>query len=90
MGDKQDIVNQDKRFTVREDGALCWGDGCLVVKQDGKNLRISIDESVCGELALEAYGKVIQDTIGKGGKTVYEVPAKIEREEPPKPKPKRK
>ena len=85
MGEKQDIVDKDNRFWIREDGALCWGDGCLIARQDGKDLRISIDDSVCGDLALEAYGGLIEKTIGKGGKTIFEVPGKIEREpEPPK------
>lgn len=68
----------DSRFWVREDGALCWGDGCLVIKPEGNDLRIRVDDSKCGTLALEAFGKTITDTIGKGGKTIYEVPAKIE------------
>ncbi len=80
MGKQQDIVNNDSRFWIREDGALCWGDGCLVVKPEGKDLRFSIDESKCGELAMEAYGELIEKTIGKGGKTIYEVPGKIDRE----------
>jgi hypothetical protein len=68
----------DNRFWIREDGALCWGDGCLVIKPEGKDLRIKVDGSKCGGLALEAYGKAIEDTIGKGGQTIYEVPARIE------------
>jgi hypothetical protein len=82
MGKEQDIVDKDERFWIREDGALCWGAGCLVIKPDGKDLRITVNEESCGGLALEAYGKLIEDTIGKGGKTVYEVPAKIEQVKP--------
>ena len=37
--------------------------------------------SKCDELALEAYGKVIEETIGKGGKTIFEVPPKVEKTE---------
>jgi len=82
MGEVKDVANMDERFWVREDGALCWGGGCLVVKPDGKDLRITVNDELCGGLALEAYGKLIEDTIGKGGKTVYEVPGKIERVQP--------
>lgn len=76
----------DPRFYVREDGALCWGGDCLVIKPDGKDLRITINEENCGGLAFEAYGKAIEETIGRGGKTIYEVPAKIDRQEDTKPK----
>lgn len=67
-------------FWVREDGALCWGNECLVVKPEGKDLRFTVNEDKCGGLALAAYRELIDKTIGKGGKTIYEVPAEIERE----------
>lgn len=77
----------DARFYVREDGALCFGDECLVIKPDGKDLRITVNDEKCGGLALEAWGKAIEKTIGKGGKTVYEVPGVIETLAPPAPEP---
>lgn len=68
-------------FRIRADGAICWGNDCLVIKPEGKDLRIVLDGSKCGSSALEAYGDLIEKTIGKGGKTVYEVPAVIKKEE---------
>jgi len=81
MGGKRKVDNPLSGFWVREDGALCYGDECLVFKPEGKDLRIIIDDTKCGELAAEAYIGLIDKTIGKGGKTVFEVPAKIDRSE---------
>jgi len=76
----------DARFYIREDGALCFGDECLIIKPEGKDLRITVNDENCGGLALEAWGKAIEKTIGKGGKTVYEVPGVIEKpSESPEP-----
>jgi hypothetical protein len=67
-------------FWVREDGALCWGNECLVVKPEGKDLRFTINEEKCGSVALDKYRDLIEETIGHGGKTIYEVPAKVDRD----------
>lgn len=75
------VENLPDGFRVREDGAICWGLDCLVIKPEGKDLRITVDGSKCGSAALAAYGDLIEKTIGKGGKTVYEVPAVIKRED---------
>ena len=85
-GGKSSGVPNIGNFRVREDGALCWGDGCLVIKPEGKDLRISINESECSQDALEAYRQTVDGTIGHGGKTIYEVPGKIVNDEEPKGK----
>jgi len=65
---------------IEQDGSIIFGNGCLIVKPDGKDLRIKIDDTLCGELTARAYLGLLQQTIGKGGKTLYEVPAKIEEQ----------
>ncbi len=62
---------------VREDGAVCFGDECVVIKpQDNGKLNISVKPSKCGE----DTGKVILDylikTAGKG--VVIEIPSEVE------------
>lgn len=62
---------------VREDGAVCFGDECVVLKaQDDGKLRMSIKPSKCGD----ETGKVILDylikTAGKG--VVIEIPSEVE------------
>lgn len=64
---------------IEEDGSIVFGNGCLIIKPDGKDVRVKIDDSLCGELTAEAYRDLIERTVGKGGKTLYEVPAKIEK-----------
>lgn len=67
-------------FRLRDDGALCYGDDCLIFKPEGKDLRITVDGSRCGSAALEAYGELLERTLGKGGKTIFETPARIQRD----------
>lgn len=64
---------------VREDGAICFGDECVVIKpQDNGKLHMEFKPTRCGE----ETGKVILDylikTAGKG--VVIEIPSEDEKE----------
>lgn len=63
---------------VREDGAVCFGDECVVLKaQDDGKLHMEVKPSRCGE----ETGKLILDylikTAGKG--VVIEIPSENEQ-----------
>lgn len=64
---------------IEEDGSLNFGDGCLIIKPDGQDIRVKVSKSKCGEEMAAAYRDLIEATVGKGGKTVYEVEAEIEK-----------
>ena len=81
---------------VREDGAVCIGPECdrVIIKQEGRNIRIQLDRSECatdGQAALnhdavDAYRKLVEDTVGHGGNTIWEVPGKVVHDEEDKRK----
>lgn len=68
---------------VREDGAICVGAECMVIKPntEGKELTIEIAPDKCGELTGEALADAIYKTIGRGGTTTFKVKGKIEEGE---------
>ena len=80
MGEKQSKKDLPSGFWINEDGKLCWGDECFSFKPDGKNLRVSINPDKCEIGMADAYEKMLKETIGKGGQTIFEIPAKIEKE----------
>jgi len=59
---------------LREDGAVVFGDSCVVIKPtpEGK-LGITIEPSRCGQLQGQALLKYLIETAGKG--VVIEIPA---------------
>lgn len=70
---------QDKfGIWIREDGAICVGDECLILKPNGKDLRIQIKPDKCGEVIARKYLDTLKETIGIGGNTIYEVPSELE------------
>ncbi len=68
---------------IREDGAICFGAECLVLKpsDDGKNLDIEISPTRCGELHAEALRDTIFDTIGKGGDATFKIKGELRDEQ---------
>ena len=59
-------------FWVREDGALCWGDQCVVIHpdQDG-NIEVEINRNRGCD--VDAFAEAIGRTVGKGGRTNYRI-----------------
>lgn len=74
----------DSRVWVRDDGAVCFGDECVVVKPEpgSKNLSIEIDPSSCGSIAGEAIVGHLIKTIGAGGDTNFKVKSKLTDTQP--------
>lgn len=66
---------------VREDGALCIGNECMVIKRrdDGsRDLDIEIKPDRCGASIAEAFSDTIYKTIGRGGATHFKVQSELE------------
>ena len=68
---------------VREDGAVCVGDECMVIKrrEGTKDLDIDINPSKCGKATAEMFADTIYGTIGKGGSTHFTVKSELEEPE---------
>jgi len=68
---------------VREDGALCIGNECMVIKprEGSKDLDIEISPDRCGETVAEIFADTIYKTIGRGGATHFKVKSELERKE---------
>jgi hypothetical protein len=68
---------------VREDGALCIGNECMVIKRraDSRDLDIEIKPDRCGAAVAEQFSDTIYKTIGRGGATHFKVQSELEGKE---------
>ncbi|MBA7695859.1 hypothetical protein ES703_104499 [subsurface metagenome] len=68
---------------VREDGALCIGNECMVIKprEGSHDLDIEITPDRCGQAVAEIFGDTIYKTIGRGGATHFTVKSELEGKE---------
>jgi hypothetical protein len=68
---------------VREDGAICVGDECIVIKRETgtKNLDIDIAPTKCGEATGEMLLEHLLKTVGRGGNTRFTVKSDLVDEE---------
>jgi len=58
---------RDARVWVRDDGAVCFGDECVVVKPDADGaLNLTVNPDACGQQAGEAILTHLIRTAGKG------------------------
>jgi len=64
---------------VREDGAVCFGDECAILKpnEQGK-LQLTVKPSKCGEETGRVLLDYLVKTAGKG--VVIEIPSEVEPE----------
>jgi len=62
---------------IREDGAVCFGDECVVIKPNEKGkLQLTIKPTKCGELTGGVLLDYLIKTAGKG--VVIEIPSEVE------------
>jgi len=59
-------------FWVREDGALCWGNECIVINPD-KDGNIEVEINKNRGCDVHAFAEAIGKTVGKGGRTHYRI-----------------
>ena len=59
-------------FWVRDDGALCWGNECVVINPD-KNGDIEVEINRNRGCDVNAFANAVGETVSKGGRTVYRV-----------------
>jgi len=59
-------------FWVREDGALCWGNECVVINPD-KDGNIDVEINKNRGCDVHAFAEAVGKTIGKGGRTNYRI-----------------
>jgi len=59
-------------FWVREDGALCWGNECIVINPD-KDGNIDVEINKNRGCDVHAFAEAIGKTVGKGGRTHYRI-----------------
>ncbi len=57
---------------VREDGALCWGNECIVINPD-KDGNIEVEINKNRGCDVHAFAEAIGKTVGKGGRTHYRI-----------------
>lgn len=83
-GEIKTITAKDRDFAVwvREDGAVCVGNQCIVIKREpgGKNLDVEIKPTQCGEAAADALLDTLLKTVGKGGNTRFTVKSDLQLE----------
>jgi hypothetical protein len=67
---------------VREDGAVCVGDECMVIKRrpETNDLDIDIQLNKCGKATASMFADAIYSTIGKGGSTHFTVKSDVDVE----------
>jgi len=59
-------------FWVRDDGALCWGNECVVINPD-KHGNIDVEINKNRGCDVNRFADAIGKTVGKGGKTHYRI-----------------
>jgi len=59
-------------FWVREDGALCWGNECVVINPD-KDGNIDVEINKNRGCDVHTFAEAVGKTIGKGGRTNYRI-----------------
>jgi hypothetical protein len=66
---------------VREDGAICIGNECMVIKprEGSRDLDIEIKPDRCGEAIADKFSDTIYKTIGRGGATHFKVESELEK-----------
>ena len=64
---------------VRDDGAICVGNECIVIKPEPgtKNLDIEIAPTKCGEATADLLLEHLLKTVGKGGNTRFTVKSEL-------------
>jgi len=74
--------NRDGFVWIREDGAVCVGNECIVIKreQGTKNLDVEIAPTKCGEATADALIEHLLKTVGKGGNTRFTVKSDLVEE----------
>jgi len=69
---------------IREDGAVCFGDECVVIQPNDKGkLQLTVKPNRCGELTGEVLLDYLIKTAGKG--VVIEIPSELEETPPGRP-----
>ena len=62
---------------IREDGAICFGNECVVIKPNEKGqLQLTVKPSQCGEHTGELLLDYLIKTAGKG--VLIEIPSEVE------------
>jgi len=59
-------------FWVRDDGAICWGNECIVINPD-KDGNIDVEINKNRGCDVHAFADAIGKTVGKGGRTHYRI-----------------
>jgi len=59
-------------FWVRDDGALCWGNECVVINPD-KNGDIEVEINRNRGCDVNRFADAVGKTVAKGGRTNYRV-----------------
>ena len=62
---------------IRDDGAFCVGDECIVMQHKADRFEVTVDPTRCGPAGAELL-KQLTESIGMGQPTHYVVKASIE------------
>ncbi|MBA7588790.1 hypothetical protein ES708_30859 [subsurface metagenome] len=78
--DKAFGTHGDSRVWIREDGAVCFGNECAVIKPDEDGaLNLTIKPDACGSVAGGVILEHLIRTAGKGVRIVIP-PSEVEKE----------
>jgi hypothetical protein len=72
-------AHQPGAVWVRDDGAICVGNECIVIKREPntKNLDVEVAPTRCGEETGEAIVEHLLKTVGRGGNTRFTVKSEL-------------
>jgi len=62
----------DDPFWVRDDGALCWGNECVVINPD-KNGNIAVEINKNRGCDVKKFADAIASTVANGGETIFRI-----------------
>ena len=72
-------ADRDSGLWIREDGAVCVGNECIVISQHkgSKDLEIEINPEACGPPGEDLI-KALMGSVVKGGKTHFVIESSLE------------
>jgi hypothetical protein len=76
------LESRDAPVWIREDGAICIGNECMVIKhrEGSRDLDIEIKPDRCGRAIADGFADTIYKTIGRGGATHFKVQSELEKD----------
>jgi hypothetical protein len=69
--------SENSGYYIDELGRVCYGNECLKVTMDDERKEIVLNIKPGAKCNIDPFVKQIQETLGKGARTVYEVESEV-------------